>query len=107
LWAQPRGNDTDVILAAKGKQVSILARTDQALAVSREVILGVPSHTMRGNIKIISPFLSSGVMVVSAADGLEISTKMRMSQVITEEISPHFIHNIGVISGPNLARQIQ
>jgi glycerol-3-phosphate dehydrogenase (NAD(P)+) len=134
-WGMTMG----VILAAKGTQVSVLARTEQeaidqqqsgilsnnfsnnevsnnlkltsnsaeAVAESRAVILAVPSQTMRSNVKTISHYLTSNIFIVSAAKGLEISTQKRMSQVIGEEISPHFRHNICVLSGPNLAREIQ
>jgi len=44
--------------------------------------------------------------VVSAAKGLEIGSGKRMSQVIAEEIDPRFRSNIGVLSGPNLAREV-
>jgi glycerol-3-phosphate dehydrogenase (NAD(P)+) len=78
----------------------------EALADSKAVILAVPSHTMRTNVKIISPFLSKSILIASAAKGLEAGSKKRMTQVIAEEIDPKFKHNICVLSGPNLAREI-
>lgn len=78
----------------------------EALNDSKAVILAVPSQTMRANVKIISKFLSKSILIVSAAKGLEIGTKKRMSQVIAEEIDPKLKHNICVLSGPNLAREI-
>jgi len=70
------------------------------------VILAVPSQAMRQNIKLVAPYLTKSVMVVSAAKGLELGSGKRMSQVIAEEINPRFRPNICVLSGPNLAREV-
>jgi glycerol-3-phosphate dehydrogenase (NAD(P)+) len=78
----------------------------EALTGSRAVILAVPSQAMRDNVKVISRFLSESMIIASAAKGLEMGSKKRMSQVIAEEIDPKFKHNICVLSGPNLAREI-
>ncbi len=78
----------------------------EALTDSKAVILAVPSQTMRANVKSISKFLSKTVIIASAAKGLEIGSNKRMSQVIAEEIDSKLKHNICVISGPNLAREI-
>jgi glycerol-3-phosphate dehydrogenase (NAD(P)+) len=78
----------------------------EALIDSKAVILAVPSQTMRTNVKIISKFLSKSILIASAAKGLEIGSKKRMTQVIAEEIDPKLKHNICVLSGPNLAREI-
>jgi glycerol-3-phosphate dehydrogenase (NAD(P)+) len=132
------GMTLGTILARKGLQVGLLARTEkestdlkanglqpngsphgevsanlnitddpqEALSESRVVILAVPSQTMRQNIRFISKSLDKSMVIASATKGLEIGTKRRMSQVITEEIDSHLRHNICVLSGPNLAREI-
>ena len=89
--------------------VSNLFVTDnpqQALSDSKAVILAVPSQTMRRNIQSIKNYVTKTMLVASAAKGLEIGTNLRMSQVIKEELDPKFHHNICVLSGPNLAREI-
>jgi glycerol-3-phosphate dehydrogenase (NAD(P)+) len=78
----------------------------EALNECRVLILAVPSQTMRQNVHSLSPFLKSSTILVSAAKGLEIGTQLRMSQVIAAEIDPHLRHNICVLSGPNLSREI-
>ena len=127
-----------VVLARKGLQVRLWARTEQevtalrdpgsnlavlsgitfpsqlfitsllseALADVRVVIMAVPSQTMRQNIKLVAEHLSGSVLLVSAAKGLEIDSNKRMSQIIAEEIEPHFQSSICVLSGPNLSREI-
>ena len=84
----------------------VIENPREALADSKAVILAVPSQTMRTNIQVISQFLSKSVIIASATKGLEIDSKKRMSQVIAEEIDPKLKHNICVLSGPNLAREI-
>ncbi len=78
----------------------------EALAESKAVILAVPSQTMRQNIREIKKYLNKSIIIGSAAKGIEIGTNQRMSQVIAEEIDPKLRHNICVLSGPNLSREI-
>jgi glycerol-3-phosphate dehydrogenase (NAD(P)+) len=78
----------------------------EALAESRAVILAVPSQTMRLNLQSIKQTFSKSIIIASAAKGLEIGTNRRMSQVIAEEVDPRLRHNICVLSGPNLAREV-
>ncbi|MFC1942378.1 NAD(P)H-dependent glycerol-3-phosphate dehydrogenase [Chloroflexota bacterium] len=85
----------------------VTSRADEALDDVNAVILAVPSPTMRQNIIQVGKYLTKSTLVVSAAKGLEIGSNKRMSQVIAEEINPRFHVNICVLSGPNLAREIQ
>jgi glycerol-3-phosphate dehydrogenase (NAD(P)+) len=78
----------------------------EALADARAVVLAVPSQTMRANLQIVRSFITPTMLIASAAKGLEIGSKKRMSQVIAEEINARCRHNICVLSGPNLAREI-
>jgi glycerol-3-phosphate dehydrogenase (NAD(P)+) len=87
-------------------QLSVTSQMDEALDNVNAVILAVPSPTMRQNISLVESHLTKSILVVSAAKGLEIGSNKRMSQVIAEEINPHFQSNICVLSGPNLAREI-
>jgi glycerol-3-phosphate dehydrogenase (NAD(P)+) len=86
--------------------LSVTNDPQEALVDSKAVILAVPSQTMRQNIQPIKGFLSKSIIIASAAKGIEIGTKLRMSQVIAQEIEPRLHHNICVISGPNLSREI-
>lgn len=87
-------------------RLSIMTSLPEVLEDADAVILAVPSQSMRDNIKAVSAYLKSSVLVVSAAKGLEISSNKRMSQVIADEISPGFWPNICVYSGPNLSAEI-
>jgi glycerol-3-phosphate dehydrogenase (NAD(P)+) len=79
----------------------------EALHGVNAVILAVPSQSMRQNIKLVAGQLKRWMLVISAAKGLELGTNKRMSQVIAEEIEPQLRSKICVLSGPNLAREIQ
>ena len=117
LWARTEQEATKlrnvganpVILrdAILSHQLSITSSLNEALADVKAVILAVPSQTMRQNIKLIAGYLNSSMLVVSAAKGLEVDSSKRMSQVIAEEIDPHFQSNVCVLSGPNLSQEIR
>jgi glycerol-3-phosphate dehydrogenase (NAD(P)+) len=99
----PSESLADITLPSR---LSITSSLEEALAGTRAVIMAVPSQSMRQNIKAVSPYLDSSMLIVSAAKGLELKTNRRMSQVIAEEISPDFHPNICVLSGPNLSQEI-
>jgi glycerol-3-phosphate dehydrogenase (NAD(P)+) len=93
----------DITLPTK---ILITSDAGRALEEASAVIMVVPSATMRHNISQVAGHLTQSTLVISAAKGLEAGTHKRMSQVIAEEINPHFKSNICVLSGPNLAREI-
>jgi glycerol-3-phosphate dehydrogenase (NAD(P)+) len=89
------------------ESIHITSQIAEAMKDAVAVILAVPSTTMRQNIAVVESHLTKSTLVISAAKGLEAGSNKRMSQVIAEEINPRFAGNICVLSGPNLAREIQ
>jgi glycerol-3-phosphate dehydrogenase (NAD(P)+) len=67
------------------------------------VVVGVPSHSFRQVLQDAKPFIRPWVPIVSLSKGLEQDSNMRMTQII-EEVMPG--HPAGVLTGPNLAREI-
>jgi glycerol-3-phosphate dehydrogenase (NAD(P)+) len=67
------------------------------------VVMGVPAQSFRKVLEEAKPFIRPWVPIINLAKGLEISTKMRMTEII-EEIMPG--HPAGVLTGPNLAKEI-
>ena len=67
------------------------------------IVLGIPSQNMRKVLEIAKPYIRPWVPIINLAKGLEISTKMRMTEII-EELMPG--HPAGVLTGPNLAKEI-
>lgn len=72
----------------------------------RIVILAVPSHHMRPVLRQLTPHLSPGVTLVSAAKGIENDTLMTMSQVFEEVIPEDLPVHRAVLSGPSFSREV-
>ena len=84
---------------------NIRATTDleQACGHSHWILLVVPSHGLRQCAQDMGGFLSGEHMIVHATKGIEQGSFHRMSEVLREETC---VRRIGVLSGPNLAREI-
>lgn len=67
------------------------------------IVMGVPAQSFREVLEEAKPFIRPWVPIINLAKGLEISTKMRMTEII-EEVMPG--HPAGVLTGPNLAKEI-
>jgi glycerol-3-phosphate dehydrogenase (NAD(P)+) len=76
---------------------------EEAVSSADVLVMGVPSHGMRDSARQLAPFLRPWVPVVSLAKGLEQGTRLRMTQVLEEELAGH---PCGVLTGPNLAKEI-
>ena len=70
------------------------------------IIMGVPSHGFRAVLADAGPSIATDVAVISLAKGLEQGTVLRMTEVIAEVLPEHRSDRIGVLSGPNLAREV-
>ncbi|MBV1904786.1 MAG: NAD(P)H-dependent glycerol-3-phosphate dehydrogenase [Pseudomonadales bacterium] len=85
------------------KKLIASSQLNEIVGESDLVVVGIPSHGFRQIIEQIKGDIRPWVPVVSLTKGLEPKTNFRMSQII-EEILPN--HPVGVLSGPNLAREI-
>ncbi|MFW9605526.1 MAG: NAD(P)H-dependent glycerol-3-phosphate dehydrogenase [Pseudomonas sp.] len=81
------------------KPVTALAETVQACEL---IVVALPSSALRAVLQPVAPLLA-GRMLISTTKGIEWQTFKLMSQIL-EEIAPSA--RIGVLSGPNLAREI-
>jgi glycerol-3-phosphate dehydrogenase (NAD(P)+) len=79
--------------------------SDLRLAVesAETIFFAVPSSAFRDLAEQVNPWLAEGVRVVSAAKGIETNTFLLPSEVLQQTIPSA---QVGVISGPNLAREI-
>lgn len=84
---------------------SLRATADLKAAVSQAdvVVMGVPSQGFRSTLAELAPYVRPWVPVVSLAKGLEQGTRLRMTQIIEQELPGH---PVGVLTGPNLAKEI-
>jgi glycerol-3-phosphate dehydrogenase (NAD(P)+) len=76
---------------------------EEACAQADVLVVGVPSHGIRAVLQEAEPFVRPWVPVLSLAKGLEPETRLRPTQVIGEVLEGH---PIGLMAGPNLAREI-
>lgn len=67
------------------------------------IVMGVPAQSFRKVLQDAKPYIRPWVPIVSLAKGLEIGTKMRMTEIIEQEMPGH---PAGVLTGPNLAKEI-
>ena len=83
---------------------SVTADSDLAEVIKDAdiVFIAIPSKSFREVVKKAAPLLSDK-MVISTTKGIEPVTFDLMSQILTEELKQL---RIGVLSGPNLAREI-
>ena len=86
--------------------LKIASDPNAAISPARLIILAVPSHQLRQNIRSIRDSLASDTIVVSAAKGLELPGGERMSQVLEQELPVKFHSGICALSGPNLAHEV-
>ena len=83
--------------------LSAVQSIEECVADIDVLIMGVPSQGFRGVLEAVKPHLRAWVPVISLTKGLEVDTRLRMTQII-EEVLPG--HPVGVLTGPNLAREI-
>ncbi len=75
----------------------------EAIRSADLIVMGVPSKAMRETLENAREHCRAWIPVISLAKGFEPKTRYRMTQVI-EEVMPG--HPPGVLTGPNLAREI-
>ena len=85
--------------------LSLQATTDlaQAFAHSRIYVLAIPAQQLRATLQEWKPLFSTDSIIVSTLKGIEISTQMRMTEVIQDVLGPR---PIAIITGPNLADEL-
>ncbi|MEJ7585333.1 MAG: NAD(P)H-dependent glycerol-3-phosphate dehydrogenase [Acidimicrobiales bacterium] len=79
------------------------ADLEEAVSGADVVVMGVPSQGFREALVETARHLRPWVPVMSLTKGLELHTRLRMSEIITE-VAPG--HPVGVLTGPNLAKEI-
>jgi glycerol-3-phosphate dehydrogenase (NAD(P)+) len=81
--------------------------SDLGAAAEAELLILAPiTRGMRDLARALAPHLRTGHTLVSVAKGLELTTGLRMSQVIQSEIPAQFHDRVAVLSGPNLAAEV-
>ncbi|MGI3202494.1 NAD(P)H-dependent glycerol-3-phosphate dehydrogenase [Streptomyces sp. GLT-R25] len=86
---------------------ALTATTDPAAALAGAdfLVLSIPAQTLRTNLAAWATQIGPGTVIVSLMKGIEQSSHLRASQIITE-VTGVSADRVAVLSGPNLAREI-
>lgn len=84
-------------------ELSAVSDLDQAVKDADLIVVGVPSHALRGVVQDAAGAVPRAVPIVSLAKGLEQATLLRMTEVIGEVLPGH---PVAALTGPNLAKEI-
>lgn len=84
---------------------SLTITGDLALAIEQTdlIFVSIPSHSFRAVTRLIKPLLKPEAIIISTAKGIEPTGFTLMSQILEQELPGH---DIGVLSGPNFAKEI-
>ena len=84
------------------------ATSDLAVALAERdvVVMGVPSHGYRTVLQNAADAIRPTTPILSLTKGIEQGTHLRMTEVTTEVLRDHDPNVVGVLSGPNLAREV-
>jgi len=85
--------------------VSATHDPERTLAGAEYVVLAVPSQSLRENLTDWAAMIPRDALLVSLMKGVELGSLKRMSEVIAE-VAGVGAERIGVVSGPNLAKEI-
>jgi glycerol-3-phosphate dehydrogenase (NAD(P)+) len=96
-------NETYLPGARLPDRLSATANIGEAVAGADVVVLGIPSQNFRSVLEQVRQHVRPWVPVISLTKGLELDTRMRMTEIIAEVLPGH---PVGVLTGPNLAREI-
>jgi len=113
LWAREpevvasieRGRENEQFLPGFPLPTRLRVTNDlaDAIAAAELVVFAVPAQHLRSLVESIDV---SAPLVLNVAKGLEEGTCMRMSEVLADALPRRDRSTIGVLSGPNLAREI-
>jgi glycerol-3-phosphate dehydrogenase (NAD(P)+) len=95
----------EVFLPGATLSDKLVATNELSEAVSDAdiIVMGIPSQNFRQVLLEVKKYIRAWVPVISLTKGLELDTRMRMTQIINEVLPGH---PVGVLTGPNLAREI-
>jgi glycerol-3-phosphate dehydrogenase (NAD(P)+) len=77
-----------------------------ALLDANVVVGAIPAAHARNVYQHVLPYLTPGTPIASATKGLEPTTHARISEVISQVVSPEFPPGIAVLSGPSFAAEV-
>ena len=88
------------------ERLTATADLEQTLASAEAIVMGVPSHGFRSVLESARSQIDPETPILSLAKGVERESLMRMTEVTADVLGDHRRDRIGVLTGPNLAREI-
>ncbi len=78
----------------------------ECVAGADALVMGVPSHGYRAVMEKLAGSVPASMPILSLTKGIEQGTSLRMTEVISEVLPDHDESKIGVLTGPNLAKEV-
>jgi glycerol-3-phosphate dehydrogenase (NAD(P)+) len=91
---------------ALSPKITATSDLSAALADADGIVMGVPSHGFRSVLTTVRDQIDPATPILSLAKGVERETLMRMTEVAADALPDHRHDRIGVLTGPNLAKEI-
>lgn len=86
--------------------ITALADLEKAVAGTQTIVMSVPSHAFRENIRNLLPFIDERTLIVNSSKGIEESSLCRVSEIFKQETPEAFHNNFVVLSGPSHAEEV-
>ncbi len=86
--------------------LTVTSDLETAVRGAELLVMGVPSHGYREVLSRAAAVVPEEAAVLSLSKGIEQGSLTRMTEVSREELPDHDPNIIGVLSGPNLAREV-
>ncbi len=113
LWMRNEEQYNDIIRTGQNhkylpnidlpKNLNVYLDLEKAILDVDAVLISVSSQSVRGILKNIKPYLKGSEIIINAAKGLEKDTRLRISQVVLDELPENpFV----VLSGPSHAEEV-
>ena len=83
--------------------INATSNLEEAFSYSSIYVLAVPAQSLRENLNSWKALAAPNALYISTLKGIEVSTQLRMSQIIEDVMSTD---NVAVITGPNLANEL-
>lgn len=82
------------------------ADLEEALTGAEVVVIVVPSHSLRANMKEARRYIPENALLCSATKGIENESLMLMSDVLLEELGHATMPRLTYLSGPSFAKEV-
>lgn len=85
------------------KEIKATSNLEEAFSFSSRYVLAIPAQQLRTTLGEWKPLFGPDALIISTLKGIEISTQMRMTEIIEEILETD---RTAIITGPNLADEL-